>query len=154
MAVCCIVAPPWMGCKAAKQPRILWSPLQVDCATHTLTLRHALCCAPSFCVFHIRPQSHPHPHPHQAQALLQQVERRKLYKFVQEVTLDINAQQRYAAGSQGKPTAEEIVSYQSSADSGVSELLGLLVLLLVVVGCRGSAGVQLVGMGVHCWAAC
>lgn len=54
----------------------------------------------------------------QAQALLQQLERRKLYKYVSEVTLDVNAQQRYTAG--GKPSAEEIVSYQSSAHTGVS----------------------------------
>lgn len=54
----------------------------------------------------------------QAQALLQQLERRQLYKYVSEVTLDVNAQQRYTAG--GKPTADEIVSYQSSAQTGVS----------------------------------
>lgn len=53
----------------------------------------------------------------QAQALLQQLERRKLYKYVSEVTLDVNAQQRYTPGC--KPTAEEIVGYQSTAHSGV-----------------------------------
>jgi hypothetical protein len=57
-------------------------------------------------------------HALQAQALLQQLERRQLYKYVSEVTLDVNAQQRYTAG--GKPTADEIVSYQSSAQTGVS----------------------------------
>jgi hypothetical protein len=57
----------------------------------------------------------------QAQALLQQLERRKLYKYVSEVTLDVNAQQRYTPGC--KPTAEEIVSYQSTAQSGVSGCL-------------------------------
>jgi hypothetical protein len=56
----------------------------------------------------------------QAQALLQQLERRNLYKFVSEVTLNYQAQQNYAAGGAGKPTAEEIVACQSTAETGVS----------------------------------
>jgi hypothetical protein len=55
----------------------------------------------------------------QAQALVDQLERRKLYKYVSEVTLDANAQARYNAAG-GKPTADEIVGYQSTAETGVS----------------------------------
>jgi hypothetical protein len=55
----------------------------------------------------------------QAQALVDQLERRKLYKYVSEVTLDASAQARYNAAG-GKPTADEIVGYQSTAETGVS----------------------------------
>jgi hypothetical protein len=60
----------------------------------------------------------------QAQALLQQLERRNLYKFVSEVTLNYQAQQNYAAGGAGKPSAEEIVACQSTAETGVSGSAG------------------------------
>lgn len=52
-----------------------------------------------------------------AQALLRQLERRQLYKYVSEVTLGVDAQRRLAAA--GKPSAEEIVGYQSTAATGV-----------------------------------
>lgn len=54
----------------------------------------------------------------QAQGLLASLARRRLYKFVAEVTLDVAAQGRY----RGVPSAEEIVGFQSSAATGVSGL--------------------------------
>lgn len=77
-------------------------------------------------------------HAAQAQALLQQLERRKLYKYVSEVTLDVNAQHRYNT-SGGKPTAEEIVGYQSTAETGVSGLPGGGGLWLLLLRLQGRA---------------
>lgn len=54
----------------------------------------------------------------QAQALLQQLERRKLYKWVSEITPPTG--QRCATDSLGlQSAAEQIVGYQSTADTGV-----------------------------------
>jgi len=98
----------------------LYYPLHVCCHLaniHTVNnqgpLKH-LCCSHH----NITPISLPLPPPLQAQALLRQLERRQLYKYVSEVTLGVDAQRRLAAA--GKPSAEEIVGYQSTAATGVS----------------------------------
>eukprot|EP00879_Flechtneria_rotunda_P033644 GHRR01037281.1.p1 GENE.GHRR01037281.1~~GHRR01037281.1.p1 ORF type:complete len:332 (+),score=112.96 GHRR01037281.1:128-997(+) len=53
-----------------------------------------------------------------AQKLLKQLARRQLYKFVQEVTVNREAQQQ----QQALPTAEAIIGYQSAAKFGVSTI--------------------------------